>query len=308
MRKILVIGSFMTDLVFRSHEFVREGETVTGLSFNRFPGGKGANQAVAAARSGAEVTMMGKLGKDDFGEEQIASLQASGIDHHAVLFTDEAVSGVGNPQLDDHGRNRIVIIPGANSLFTPVEIEHMESLIEDNDIIVLQLEIPLETVYRAIEIAHRRDKTIILNPAPAQRIDAKHASMVNWIVPNEHEAETLSGIRVDSLQSAERASEKLMRQGFGNVVITLGSHGSFYKTADAEDKIDAFEVNAVDSTAAGDEFIGAFASQIAKDSDISNALVYSSAASALAVTKLGAQASLPTSQEIEAFLHERNAV
>jgi ribokinase len=304
LAKIVVIGSFMTDLVVRSQRFVNEGETIIGDSFHQFTGGKGANQAVAAARLGASVTMIGKLGEDGFGRAQIASLAENNIDHTHVLFTDQAPSGVGNPQLDATGHNRIVVIPGANALFSAQELDRFEQVIAASDIIIVQLEIPLETVYRAIELAHRFGKVLILNPAPAQALDQRYAPMVSWIVPNEHESSILTGIPVDSLAAAKTAACRLRNMGYRNILITLGSHGAYYKTVDDEGAVAACTVKAVDTTAAGDEFIGAFACGLGEGRGIPESLRFASAASALAVTRLGAQPSLPSRQEVDSFLEQ----
>lgn len=302
MKKILVIGSFMTDLVVQADRFVEEGETLIGNSFGQFTGGKGANQAVAAARLGGHVAMLGELGKDSFGKDQIASMEENGIDHSHVLFTDEASSGIGNPQLDSQGRNRIVVVPGANFKFTPEQLESLEDEIIKSDIIVLQLEIPVETVYKAIKLSNKNSKIVILNPAPAQHLDPHYAPMVDYLTPNEHEVQVLTGIAADTEGHIQNAADALLAQGYKNVLITLGENGSHFKNADTEISIPAFKVQPVDTTAAGDAFVGAFAYSLSNNWDTKKALKYATATSAIAITKMGAQPSLPKKKEVDAFL------
>jgi len=191
MKKILVIGSFMTDLVAVTKRAPIAGETIIGKSFAKFTGGKGANQAVTAARLGAEVTMIGKLGRDTLGEEHLEALKQDGINHEHVLFDDEASTGVGHIVLEESGNNRIIVIPGANLALTPEEIESFESVIAETDILILQLEIPFDSIYKAIELAHKHNKTIFLNPAPAADLDPKYVGLVDFIIPNESEAQTM---------------------------------------------------------------------------------------------------------------------
>ncbi len=302
MKKILVIGSFMTDLVIKSESFVQEGETIIGESFNQFTGGKGANQAIAAARLGANVEMIGELGEDSFGRDQIASLEKNNVKHDNVLFTDKALSGVGNPQLDDSGKNRIVVVPGANMKLDPDDLDRLSDSIQNSDIIVLQLEIPLKTVYKAIELGNKYNKIVILNPAPAAELDLDYASMVTYMTPNEHEAELLTGIDTSTPEGIKNAANELLNQGYQNVIITVGDKGSYFVNKNVEIQVSAYKVKAVDSTAAGDSFIGAFAYGLANDASIQESLSYASAVSALAVTKMGAQPSLPSRSEVDDFL------
>jgi len=308
MKKILVIGSFMTDLVVQSERFCKEGETIIGQSFNQFTGGKGANQAVAAARLGANVEMIGELGKDSFGDDQIDSLNKNNVQHEHVLFTDKAKSGIGNPQLDASGKNRIVVIPGANMELKPSDLENMDDVIQSSDIIVLQLEIPLETVYKAIELGNKYNKIVILNPAPAAKLDLKYASMVSYMTPNEHEAELLTGIDTSNKSGIKDAAQALLDQGYQNVLITLGDKGSYFKNEKDEFDISSYKVSAVDTTAAGDSFIGAFAFGLANDKDVKSSLSYASAVSAIAVTKMGAQPSLPSKKEVDDFLSSEEKI
>ncbi len=301
MKKILVIGSFMTDLVVQTEKVPVEGETTIGKTFNRFTGGKGANQAVAAARLGGNVTMAGKLGEDDFGKEHIESLKANGIDSRSVLFDPEASTGIGNIVVDSTGNNRIIVVPGANLKLTEQDVEGMEDLIRDSDIIVLQFEIPIPTVYKVIDLADKHGKTVILNPAPAQKIDPAFINKVDYIIPNETEASVLANEEVKNLEDAEKVSEMLLNQGYKNVIITLGEKGVVYRNHERFEHFIPYKVKAVDATAAGDSFIGSFAFGLSNDMSIDQAIKLAVAASALTVTKLGAQPSLPTMEEVEAL-------
>jgi len=302
MKKILVIGSFMTDLVVQTPKVPVEGETIIGNTFNRFTGGKGANQAVAAARLGGDVTMIGKLGEDDFGREHIDALKFENINHHSILIDSQASTGVGNVVIDSNGNNRIIVVPGANLRLSEKDIEAFENVIINSDIVVLQLEVPMETVYKSIELANKHGKTIILNPAPAQPIDPKYMDKVDYFVPNETEASLLTNIEVSNLETAEKAAEVLLLQGYKNVIITLGSKGVIFKNNTEMKFLKAYTVKAVDTTAAGDSFIGSFAYGLSNNMSIEQSLNLAVAASALTVTKLGAQPSLPKIDDVNELL------
>ncbi len=305
MKKVLVIGSFMMDLVVLTSRAPMEGETIVGKSFYQFTGGKGANQAVAASRLGVDVAMIGKLGKDAFGQAHIDSLKKEGIDHKSVLFDDTESSGVGNITLEENGNNRIIVVPGANLKLSPSDIEAFEEQIKNSDIIILQLEIPFETVYKSIELAHKHGKIIILNPAPAAMIPEEFIKLVDYIVPNESEAFILTGIKVNNISSAREAAKALLNLGCKNVIITLGDKGVFFMNNNEEIFQESFKVKAVDTTAAGDSFIGGFAYSLANDFEYKKALEFSCAVGALTVTKIGAQPSLPTIEEVNSFILER---
>lgn len=308
MKKILVIGSFITDLVIKADRFVEEGETIIGESFNQFTGGKGANQAIAAAKLGANVEMIGKLGEDKFGKDQINSLKSNNVKYDNVMFTSTASSGIGNPHINSSGENRIVIVPGANSEFLPKDAQKFESAIRGADIVVLQLEIPFETVYEAVKIAHKYGKTIILNPAPAAKLNLEYAPFVTYITPNEHEAALLTDVDTTNKAGIEKAAKVLLDQGFQNVIITLGQKGSYFKNKEEEFYVSAFDVLPVDVTAAGDTYIGAFAYGLSENKTIKEALTYASAAASLSVTKMGAQPSLPTKVETDLFLKNQEKI
>lgn len=305
MKKILVIGSFMTDLVALTERAPIAGETIIGQSFGQFTGGKGANQAVTAARLGGNVTMIGKLGNDGFGEEHIASLNNDCVNSEHVLFTNDAATGVGHIVLESNGNNRIIVIPGANLKLTPEEIETFEATIEQSDIVILQLEIPFETIYKAIDLAHKHKKTIILNPAPAANLKPEYLKLVDFIVPNESETKLLTGIDVTTIDEARKAAHELLNLGCKNVIITLGEKGVFFKNSLEEYFQPAFKVIPVDTTAAGDSFIGGFAYSLSIGKDYASALQFSNGVGALTVTRHGAQPSLPTLEEVNQFLQER---
>lgn len=306
-KKILVIGSLNTDLVVRVNRFPREGETLVGDSFQQFLGGKGANQAVSAARLGAQVAMVGRLGVDGFGDAQIAGLEADGIDTSGILRDPEAPSGIASITVDSTGKNRIIIVPGANMRCGVEDVDAARDRIAEADILLLQLEIPVESVARAIQIAAEVGTPVILNPAPAQAVDPALLANVDYLTPNEVEAEQLTGISVKSPVDAGRAAAQLISYGVGGVVITLGERGAVVveKGGAAPVLMPAFSVDAVDTVAAGDAFNGALAVCLAQGAPLVEAARYAAAVAAIAVTRPGAQASLPYRSEVEAFLRER---
>lgn len=306
-KKVLVIGSLNTDLVVRVNRFPREGETLIGDSFQQFLGGKGANQAVSAARLGAQVAMVGRLGVDGFGDAQIAGLEADGIDTSGILRDPEAPSGIASITVDSTGKNRIIIVPGANMRCGVEDVDAARDRIAEADILLLQLEIPVESVARAIQIAAEVGTPVILNPAPAQAVDPALLANVDYLTPNEVEAEQLTGISVKSPVDAGRAAAQLLSYGVGGVVITLGERGAVVveKGGAAPVLMPAFSVDAVDTVAAGDAFNGALAVCLAQGAPLVEAARYAAAVAAIAVTRPGAQASLPYRSEVEAFLRER---
>lgn len=299
MKKVLVIGSFMTDLVVQTGRMPHEGETYMGTAFNMFTGGKGANQAVQAARLGVPVTMVGALGNDAFGEAHLKALREAGIDASNVISVSGVTSGVGNVLLEPNGDNRIIIVPGANTELSADYIDSIESVIDENDIIVLQLEVPIPTVIRAIELAKALGKTIILNPAPAQKLPRDILADIDYIMPNEKELGVLTDLPTDDYSAVKTAARKLLATGVKNVIVTLGSHGALFATADTIELIPAYKVLPVDTTAAGDSFIGAFASGLAKSCEKMEALDFATRTAAVTTTGLGSQPSLPTRNIVE---------
>lgn len=306
MIKILVIGSFMMDLVAKTPRAPREGETIIGHSFSQFTGGKGANQAVAAAKLGSNVTMLGKVGEDSFGDSQINSLKSAGVNTEYVIKDNSDSTGVGFVTLEDNGKNRIIIIPGVNMLLKPSDIIRNEKLIKLSDIIILQLEIPLETVYTAIDIAYEYSKTIIFNPAPAAKINNEYLKKVSYFIPNEIEAKDFTGIDIINKESAKIAAAKLLKMGCQNIVITMGDKGVYFlNIKDEEYFVEGINVNVIDTTAAGDAFVGAFAFGLGQDLDHYDCLRLANASAALSVTRMGAQPSLPYLNEVRKFMSDR---
>lgn len=302
MSKILVVGSFMMDLVARTPRAPLEGETIAGLSFSQFTGGKGANQAVAAARLGGDVTMIGKLGNDSFGDAQLQSLTASGINADYVLRDERQSTGIGFITLEESGKNRIIIIPGANMAFTPDDLVKCKELIRKAEIVILQFEIPMDTTCKCMELSSEYGKTVILNPAPSAKIDTDYLGKVTYLILNEVEARDFTGISILDKDSAKKASCRLLEMGCKNVIITMGGNGVFFMNDSEEHYIASHRVNVVDTTAAGDEFIGAFAYGIQNGYEHRECLEFANAAAALSVTRMGAQPSLPTLPEVEEFM------
>jgi ribokinase len=298
MANILVIGSTNTDLVIKTSRFPTPGETLLGGQYFQFAGGKGANQAVAASRLGAEVSFLTKLGRDEFGKQSLLGFQRAGIHTDLVRYAEEVPSGVAVILVDDAGENQIVVASGANEAFTIADLEGFEATVAKADILLLQLEIPLPTVVHAIERAYQVGKRVLLNPAPARQLPASIYPQLFAITPNESEAALLCGFGLDSPDTVRRAAEHLRALGTPNVVITLGKEGSFYLGEAGAFHVPAPQVTAVDTTAAGDVFNGALAVALAQQKDWRAAIEWASRAAAHSVTRLGAQDSAPFLREM----------
>lgn len=305
MRRVLVVGSSNTDMIIRVPRIPRPGETVLGGAFAMAGGGKGANQAVAAARAGGRVSFVARVGDDVFGDRALADLGAAGIDTRFVFRTPGTASGIALISVDDRGENSISVASGANALLSPADIERAAEAFASADILLLQLESPLETVEAAVGEATKRGVPVILNPAPARPLDDDLLRLIAILTPNESEAEVLSGIAAADEGGAMRAAARLRERGPRAVVITLGERGVYASAPEFEGPIPASSVRPVDSTAAGDVFNGALAVALAESKPLTAALRFAQAAAAISVTRLGAQPSAPTRAEIDAFLAAR---
>jgi ribokinase len=302
MKRILVVGSTNTDMIIRVPRIPRPGETVLGGEFAMAPGGKGANQAVAAARAGGAVTFVTRVGDDLFGRQAVRNFEGDGIDVRFVGLDAGAPTGVALINVDASGENSISVASGANARLSPEDIGRVAEAFAAADVILLQLESPLETVVAAAREARRHGVPVILNPAPARSLDDDLLRSVAVLTPNEHEAEILAGIPVSGKADAKRAAGKLRERGPETIVLTLGSKGVYALGDGFEGMMPAFEVTPVDTTAAGDVFNGALAVALAEKRSLPDALRFAQAAAAISVTRPGAQPSAPTRAEVEAFL------
>lgn len=289
--RIAVVGSANVDLTTFTDEFPRPGETIFGRSFDLGFGGKGANQAVAARLCGADVFMVARVGNDLFGPATIENFGKLGIHFDHVKLIDGVSSGVAPIFVDKSGQNRIIVVKGANDRLMPADVDAAAPILEQADCIVLQFEIPLDTVFYAVEFAHARGIKCILNPAPGQQVDLKRMSHLDYFVPNETEAETITGLPVKNLDDAKRCAERLLGAGIKRVLITLGANGTLLAGHDGLEHVPAFKVSAVDSTGAGDAFIGSFATFLGEGEDEREAVSRANLYAGLSTTKVGTQKS-----------------
>ncbi len=303
--KIVVVGSSNTDMIVKMPRIPKPGETILGGKFNTAAGGKGANQAVAAARVNGNVTLVARVGDDMFGEQSIEGFKKDKINVENLIVDKNEPSGVALIFVDDNGENSIAVASGANAKLSVDDVEKARDVILDADILLMQLETPLDTIRAAAKIAHENGGKIILNPAPAQILDDDLLSMLDILTPNETEAELLTGIAVNDVESAKKAGRALLEKGLEIVIITLGSQGALLVTKKETELVNGFKVEAVDTTAAGDTFNGTLAVGLAENKNLIDAIRFANAAGALSVTKLGAQPSAPSREEIDAFLENR---
>lgn len=298
---ILVIGSSNTDMTVRSATLPKPGETVLGGDFRMGPGGKGANQAVAARLLGGEVTFVCKLGRDMFGEGASKHYESCGLDTSKILWSDKP-SGVALITVDSKAENSIVVASGANADMTVTDIDSVADIIKSSGILLLQLEIPMDTVVHAAEIAYNAGVQVVLNPAPAAVLPAELLKCVSILIPNETEASAISGIDINNFETAAAAAERLKGMGVREVIITMGSRGSVVCDGDCT-FVPAVKVNAVDTTAAGDTFCGGVCVALSEGKDLLEAVKFATAASSIAVQRPGAQDSIPNRCEVDKLLN-----
>ena len=307
--RILVVGSFVMDLIVSTSRFPNKGETVLGLTYQTAPGGKGANQAVQAARLGADVTMVGKVGKDAFGDALIESARASGVNVSHVLRSVTQPSAVGNVQLEvteTSTNNRIIVVSGANMDITPDDVAFLENEIDQYDMVLLQLEIPMGINCLVASWAKETGVPVMLNCAPIAPIPEELKRNITFISPNEHEAEILTGIAVKDDASIQEAIAAIKQMGIEQVLITLGSRGVAYEADGGVVYSPALtSLNVKDTTAAGDSFVGAFCTAMTMGMPLDKALTFANHTAALTVSRMGAQPSLPTLDEVLALMRAR---
>ena len=300
--KILVVGSFVMDLIVTTTRFPEAGETVIGSGFSTAPGGKGANQAIQAARLGADVTMVGKVGKDDFGKRLIDSAAESGVRVEHILVTENAPSAIGNVQVQSNENgteNRIIVVSGANMELVPADVAFLENTISNYDMVIMQHEIPVEVNRAVAKYAKAAGVPVMLNPAPSAAVPADIAACLTYISPNEHEAEDITGIVPEGEEGITATIAALRKMGVANTLITLGGNGCAFSDGGEIVRSPSFKCEkVVDPTAAGDSFIGAFCTATAAGVALEEALRFANCTASITVSKMGAQTSLPYIDEV----------
>lgn len=300
---VLIIGSLNMDLVAQAERLPRAGETLLGQSFATVPGGKGANQAVAAARLGGQVAMIGCVGADAYGHALRQALADEGIDCQGVRVAEDVATGIAMIVVDASSQNAIVIVAGGNGQLESTDIERFDSLLQAADVVVCQLEIPYPVVAFVLQRAHEAGKTVILNPAPVTGpLPSQWLGWIDYLIPNETEAQAMTGLAVNSVAEAEQAASLLREAGAGKIIVTLGERGVLFADGVQSRHSPGRKVQAVDTTAAGDTFVGGFAAALARGLDESQAIAFGQAAAALSVTRAGAQPSIPTLAQVEQVL------
>ncbi|MCS6813465.1 MAG: ribokinase [Cyanobacteria bacterium] len=298
---ILVFGSLNMDLVVQVPRFLVAGETLTGNGFNQVPGGKGANQAVAAARLGMATEIVGRVGADAFGSELLAGLQADGVEVSGVWVDDATHTGVALITVNSQGENTIVVIPGANGQVESTDVDRLHARLPHAQILMLQLEVPLESVISAASAARQAGVMVVLDPAPAQTLPPDLYGLVDVITPNQVEATHLTGLPVVDVASAVQAGQQLRQWGVGTAIVKLGAQGAVCVSATTTLMIPALPVTAVDTVAAGDAFNGGLATALAQGQSLPEALQQATLVAGFSVTRAGAQPSLPTQEQLRAF-------
>lgn len=301
-KEITVIGSINMDLVVKSDEIPRVGETLIGNELLQIPGGKGANQAVAIAKLERNVNFLGMVGSDSFGDTLLTSMKCAGVNTDYIERTQET-TGIAVINVDKQGNNNILVIPGANNKVDKDYLQRNLNVIEQSDIVVFQLEIPLGTVKEGLKIAKSYGKTTILNPAPAYELDEEIIKNIDILIPNEFEMERLTGIKLTDEASMLKASRVLLEKGIKKIIVTLGAKGVLYVGLNGHKLYPAFKVKVVDTTAAGDSFVGGFAASYLYSQDIDEAIMLGQKTAAISIQRMGAQSSLPTLDEVTNFIH-----
>jgi ribokinase len=304
---IVVVGSSNTDMIIKVPRIPKPGETILGGTFSTAAGGKGANQAIAAVRAGGNVSFVARVGNDIFGKEAIKGFKKDGLNIDHVIIDKNTPSGIAEIFVAEDGENIIAVASGANANLSPDDIKSAEKIITKADILVVQLESPLDSVLTATRIAHENGVRVILNPAPAQSLEEEYFKYLSILTPNESETEILTGIAVTEEESAKEAAHVLLGKGVETVIITIGRNGAFLVKSDCIKLISGFNVNAVDTTGAGDVFNGTLAVALAEKKSLEQAILFANAAAALSVTKLGAQCSVPQRREIEKMIYNINS-
>lgn len=296
--QIIVVGSINMDMVVKTSHIPQPGETVLGGDFFMNPGGKGANQAVSVARLGGNVAFIGKIGDDIFGKQSFQLFDEEGVDTSGILSDRDSPSGIALITVDEDGENSIVVAPGANARLKPEDVKRMSEKHPESDIILMQLEIPMDTVAFAAEHARDRGLLVIVNPAPANKHIHSLFPLIDILTPNVTEAEMLSGICITDIDTAKQAAEHIRQQGVKHVIITLGKDGAAVLDSGTFTHIPAPVVDAVDTTAAGDVFNGALAVALSEGKNLTDATAFACGAASIAVTKMGAQSSIPYRKEV----------
>lgn len=304
MKKVVVAGSINMDLVTVCERAPKGGETLFGKEFFQVPGGKGANQAVAIGKLGTQVTMLGKIGNDSFGKDLVASMKNSGVNTE-YIENSASSTGIAKIIVEANGQNRILVVSGANMDVDRAYIDRHIDVINDSDILVTQLEIPIDTVEYVLKKAKEAGKITILNPAPAAQLNDEIIKNSDIIIPNESELGIITSMPTNTLNEIEAAAQKLLNMGVKELIVTLGSQGSLHLNKKGSTLHSAYKVNAVDTTAAGDSFIGGLVKNI-QDDNLDEAIEFATKVSAITVTRKGAQISIPTIEEVENFKGEKN--
>jgi ribokinase len=299
---VLVVGSSNLDLVVTAQRFPKPGETIFGKKFDMFPGGKGANQAVCTARLGCKTTFIGKMGNDEFGGKLLKVLLSDGIDIKNIFIDENEHTGTALITVDSNGQNQIIVISGSNMKLTPNELKLKAHLFSEAAVVLTQLEIPLETVFKAAELAKENNAIFILNPAPVTKLPESLFPSVDYLIPNEIELELISGLKITDETSIRKACENLLNKGIKNIIVTLGSKGALLLNRNVNKIFPTKKVKVVDTTAAGDAFNGAFAYRISEGDSLDDAIEFANNVASLVVTRMGAQSSMPYLNEINNLL------